>query len=147
MEFGIVNKDAFTLVGIPVRAHWEALWTEMPQAWKQWFQRYDEVKGKTGQGSIDASLAVQDDLYFQLVCSEVNDPQDVPTDMICIDIPSKRYVFAEHRGPLEAIADSFGAMYQWAKSRGHQAGDFKLDIGYTQSGKEAIHQLYIELLD
>jgi len=147
LDFGIVNKEAFTLVGIPVRAHWDALWTEMPLAWRKWFSRCDEVKGKTTASSIDASLAVRDGEYFQLIGTQVSDPQDVPTDMMCIDIPKKRYVFAEHTGPLEAIADSFGAMYRWAEHQGHKTGDFKLDIGYTASGKESQHQLYIELLD
>lgn len=147
MEFGIVNKAAFTLVGIPVRAKWDALWTEMPQAWQRWFTRWDDIKGKTGNVSIDASLAVQDDLYFQLVGTEVSHVDDVPSDMLCLDIPTKRYIFTEHQGPLEAIATSFGAMYEWAKEHGHQAGDFKLDIGYTPSGKESQHQLFVELLD
>jgi len=147
MEFGIVNKGAFTLVGIPVRAHWEALWTEMPRAWGNWFTRYNEVKGKTGPTSIDASLAVQDGEYFQLIGAEVSEAHDVPSDMIWVDIPPKRYVFTEHQGPLEAIADSFGAMYKWAQNKGHKVGDFKLDIGYTPSGNESLHQLYIELLD
>ncbi len=147
MDFGIVYKPAFTLVGIPVRANWDTLWSEMPKAWQQWFARMSEVKSRAGRASIDASLAVKDGEYFQLVGAPVLATDDIPDDMLCVEIPQKQYVYAEHTGPLHNIADSFDAMMQWAEAQGHALSDFKLDMGYLPKGKEHSHQLYIEIID
>lgn len=147
MDVGIINKEAFTMVGIPVKANLNSLYHEIHLAWEQWFNRCDEVKSRASALAMGASLAVQDGLHFQLIGAQVEQARDIPDDMICIDIPCKQYIYAEHQGPVEAIADSFDAMYEWATAQGHHASHFKLDVGYTSSAREPRHQLYIEVLD
>ena len=147
MDFGIVYKPGFTLVGIPLRASWSSLLTERPKAWQHWFARMNEVKARSGRASMEASLAMQEGEYFQLVGAPVLAADDIPDDMLCVEIPQKHYVYAEHNGPVEAIPAQFDAMTQWAHTQGHKVSDFRLDMGYLPKGNETHHQLYIEILD
>ncbi|MGB0652091.1 MAG: effector binding domain-containing protein [Thermoplasmatota archaeon] len=140
-----VETPAMLIVGIPVCATWKELWTQMPAAWRKFWSRRTEIRDPTGS-VLDVSLLEQDGHYVQLVGAAVAALPDgvaVPEGMVAVSIPSHEAWQADHHGPLEAIADSFGAIYAGAQAAGHPAASFKLDAGYTEDGSETRHRLSI----
>ena len=142
----IVERDALAVVGLPVRAAWGDLWAEMPIAWHQFIDRHTEIDHGIGETFIDVSLEKNGDEYVQLIGSQVSQVDRIPPDMRAVAIPAQPYIYHKHVGPTEGIAESLGAMYDWAQQQDQPAGDIKLDIGYTADGHEREHDLFIGLL-
>jgi predicted transcriptional regulator YdeE len=140
----IAHRDAFTVVGIPVRASWQDLWTVMPATWEQFAARASEIAHRSNDLFLDVSLEQAQGQYLQLVCAEVSRVEQVPQGMIAVEIPSQSYLYHRHTGDLAGIAESFGAIYAWAEERGEAASSFKLDIGY--GAVDQAHELYVGLL-
>lgn len=141
----IIERDALTVVGLPVRATWETLWTEMPKAWQQFIDRHTEIAHPVGETFVDVSLDKNGDEYLQLVGAPVTQVTRIPEGMHAIEIPAQPYIHHRHVGPTTGIADTFGRMYDWAEQHGHDAGTFKLDVGYTAEGDEREHDLFVGL--
>lgn len=144
-DFRIVERPASLVVGLKVEASWDALWTEMPKAWRTLFARADELADRLDDVFVDVSLAQQDGRYTQLVGAEVRTAKQIPDGMVAVSIPAQRYVAARHVGPLQGIAESFGALYAWAERHGHPVDAFKLDVGYRPDGRETEHMLFVRL--
>ncbi len=133
------------VIGLPVHATWQALWTEVPRTWEEFVGRRAEVDDAIGETFIDVSLDQTGDEYLQLVGLEVSRVDCIPAEMLAVEIPAQRYVFHKHIGPTSEIAGTFGRMYDWARQHDHDAGQFKIDIGYTVAGDEREHDLFIGL--
>lgn len=142
----IIEQSAVVVVGLPVRATWRALWTEMPRAWQQFIARRAEVAHPADTCFMDVSLSKTEDAYLQLVCRQVSEVDRIPPGMMAVEIPAQPYIYHRHVGPPPEIAGTFGQMYAWAREQGYEAGAFKLDRGYTVAGDEREHDLYIGLL-
>ncbi len=141
----IVQKSAFKVVGIPVIATWDELWTEVPAAWEEVLSRQAEIRNRINALFLDISLNKEGDLYTQLVCAEVSQFEHIPPGMIVWEIPDQRYLHHRHEGTLKEIAGSFGQMYQWAAENNTSVDDFKVDCGYTFAGHEREHDLYVRV--
>ncbi|HEV8314937.1 MAG TPA: GyrI-like domain-containing protein [Burkholderiaceae bacterium] len=142
----IIDHPEVFVVGLPVRAAWKALWVEMPKAWRELFARVGEIGAGAEPRLADVSLEVSaDGSYQQLVGACVGAVSLVPAGMRAVHIPAQRLLHHCHVGPLPAIAQSFGDMLSWAREHGVAVSDFKLDIGYTPSSREAAHDLYVGL--
>ncbi len=144
----IVEKEAFNITGTTIKANWKELWEKMPAAWEHMFKKYAEIQNRKDDILMDVSLNKSGDTYTQFIGVEVfQNGQAVPEGMQTIQIPAKKYLHYKHKGSLKEIAHSFGKMYEWAEEQNLKTEDFKLDIGYTPSGKEETHDLYIEIVD
>ncbi|WP_172449438.1 GyrI-like domain-containing protein [Bowmanella denitrificans] len=141
----IVTQPQIMLLGISVKAPWDALWLQMPQAWQQLFGRLWEIDQDPDPILVDASLQCQKGLYQQLVSCQVTASAAVPTGMAAVCIPPASYIHYTHSGPATAIADSFAAMLNWARAQHMPVSDLKLDFGYSQGADEPAHELYIAL--
>ncbi|GGX40023.1 GyrI-like domain-containing protein [Saccharospirillum salsuginis] len=141
----IVELERLQLVGLPVRAEWRELWTEMPKAWKKLFEQVAQINHRHSDRFVDTSLEVENGVYLQLVGSEVLEVDRVPEGMMAVDVPAQRYIYHRHDGPTAGIANSFGQIYDWAKANGYNAAEFKLDIGYSANGNETSHELYVAI--
>lgn len=141
----IIHKDSFKVVGIKVIAGWDELWEEMPRAWLNFFKRSGDIKNKVNNTFIDISLDKRDDKYTQLICAEVSEFGDIPSDMEVVTVPKQQYIYHRHTGTLQEIASSFGKMYDWAAEHEHDAGDFKIDVGYTKDRSESGHDLFVRI--
>ena len=142
----ILQKPAFKVVGIPVIATWDELWTEVPAVWDEVLSRQTEIRHRVNALFLDISLNKFGDTYTQLVCAEVSAFEQVPAGMITWEIPDQRYLYHRHEGTLKDIAGSFGQMYQWAAENNLSIDDFKLDCGYTVASHERQHDLYIRVI-
>lgn len=141
----IVKRESFTAIGIRVKAGWQELHTQMPEAWEIFKNRVGEIDGRKSERMMDLSLEVIDGEYTQLIGVEVEDSADVPSGMSKVIIPSQKYVWYMHKGDLDDIAESFGKMYDWAKENDITAKEFKMDMGYSGDGSEGEHDLYIKI--
>lgn len=139
----IVEKEGLLVIGLPVRAAWRELRTQMPKAWRELFARASEIEHHKADFFMDVALGVENGKYLQLVGAEVAQVGRVPDGMIAVNIPTQQYIQYQHLGHLAGIADSFGEIYDWAKEQGYATAEFKLDIGYTAAGNEALHDLYV----
>jgi predicted transcriptional regulator YdeE len=143
----IVDRPAFRVIGLPVTAPWEALWTVMPNAWATFFGRRHEIPGVRTETNMDISVGHRDGVYEQLIATEVDANAVPPPGMRALEVPAHRYLHHWHTGSLAGIALSFGTMYEWAAAQGIGVDQFKLDMGYTAKGQESEHDLYIRLAD
>ncbi len=139
----IVELGAMVVVGLEVRASFRGLWREVPRAWEALFARDAEIAHRCGPTFVGVSVDVEDGIHRQVVGAQVERAGDVPDGMTALDIPARRYLHHRHQGPLTGIATSFAKMQAWAQAKGLNAGDFKLDIGYTRGFTEKAHDLYL----
>lgn len=141
----IVEQEALQVIGIEVVAPWRELWTEVPKAWRELRARSGEIACRTSEVFLDVSVEERGGVYRQVVGAAVSTVERVPEGMVALEIPAQRYLHYRHEGTLEAIAESFGKMYEWGREQGHELGAFKLDVGYTLEGDEREHDLYIQV--
>ncbi len=141
----IIEKEAFTVIGIKVEADWQSLHKIMPPSWEKAKERMDEIEGRKEDVMMDVSLDVTDGQYTQLIGVEVDKDSEVPDGMEKVDIPTQKYIYEQHQGALEGIAETFGRMYNWAEEHDIEAGDFKIDYGYLRDDSEEKHDLYIKI--
>lgn len=141
----IITHDKIDVVGIKVNADWQGLHTKMPEAWEKFSARLNEVQYRKGDIMLDVSLDVQDGIYTQLIGVETERMSSLPVGMVSVTIPQQQYLTYRHEGPVQDIAASFGKMYEWAKVKEINAGEFKIDRGYTLSGNEKEHELFVKI--
>lgn len=141
----ILTLGPLKLIGLTVTAGWDALWTEMPQAWRSLFARGHEIPNRVALPYMDVSLEQRDGVYTQLLAAEVSALAPVPDGMVALEIPEQTYLAYRHAGALPEIASAFGAMYDWAEQNGVALDAFKLDIGYLPDGTEPCHDLFIRV--
>lgn len=142
----IVEKEAFTVIGIKVEADWQSLHKVMPPSWEKAKERLNEIEGRKEDVMMDVSLDVTEGQYTQLIGVEVEKDSEVPDKMEKVDIPIQKYIYEQHQGALEGIAETFGRMYDWAEENDIEAGDFKIDYGYRKGNSDLVHELYIKVL-
>jgi predicted transcriptional regulator YdeE len=140
-----IELSAFHVVGLQVSATWKDLWVVMPEKWKEFIARHEEIPNRKADPFLDISLDKQGPQYIQMICSEVSETSGIPDGMVGLTIPSQKYVHYRHVGPAAGIAESFGLMYDWAKENGITVDGFKVDKGYAKEGKENEHDLYIRM--
>ena len=143
----IVQFGPLTVVGSKVTADWKGLWVEMPKAWRAFLARRNEIKHRASDRFVDISLSEEEGEYNQLIGAEVSAVEDIPADMIAVEIPAQKYVHEHHMGPAAEIAATFGKMYAWARENHLAVDTFKVDIGYTFDGKESEHDLYVRIAE
>ncbi|MEX0610233.1 MAG: GyrI-like domain-containing protein [Balneolaceae bacterium] len=142
----IIEKPSLLVTGIIVHANWKQLWNEMPKAWESFFELYESIENKMNSNFMDISLGIENETYSQLICVEVSEHEAAPEQMINYVVPLKKYIHHKHTGKLEGIAESFGKMYTWGKKQKLNTTEFKLDVGYSLSGDENSHDLFIEVV-
>ena len=91
---------------------------------------------------------MEEDLFRQLICVEVSHFNDIPVGMAGSKvIPAAKYIYYQHKGPVENIAECFGKMYQWAEENAYSTDDFKIDYGYSDDDIGEVHDLYLRVKD
>ena len=121
----------------------------MPEAWNLFFDKLEDIPDKTDNVCMDISFGEnQYGIYTQLICVEVSESTNsIPNGMQKLEIAENTYLHHKHTGSVKEIAQTFGEMYKWAQENNIRAGEFKLDIGYTPTGQDEHHDLYIKVED
>ncbi|TDD69826.1 AraC family transcriptional regulator [Jiangella aurantiaca] len=144
-QMEIVQRPELTVVGIEVVARFEGLSTAVPDAWRRLFDRRDELPPPPGGTFTEVSNELGGGAYRETVGLVAVDADDVPAGMSAVVVPAGRFVHHRHEGPVEQIADSFGAIYDWAAQHGLRLGPLKVDQGYTPDAFDGAHDLYIDV--
>lgn len=133
----IVVRRPAVVVGFPVLGGFEELSRLVPEVWASAFADLEGVFAEVStyvRGSYHEVVGVLADL-------------DANVDG-CVHalVPGGEYAHLVHRGGPASIAESFGRLEEWARSRGRLVGAVKLDIGYQADGSDRTHELYVGLL-
>ncbi len=142
----VVEKPPLTAVGIKVVAAWDYLFTEVPHAWKIFFEKYHNITNRIDNKFMDISINKKDNIYTQLLCVQVQEIDSVPEGMIGMSFSAEKFLTYNHKGPFQTIPTSFSKMYKWIENNGFTADDFKIDYGYSPHEIEPIeHTLHIRI--
>lgn len=142
----VVEKVEMTVIGIKITRDWKGLIRDMPLKWEEFKSRLVYINQRKSDVMMDISLEEKNTMYTQCICVEVPYDAEIPEGMEKITIPSARYLHHNHVGSLASIAETFGKMYQYGKESGLDLDTMKIDMGYTTSGNESTHDLYIKLI-
>lgn len=141
----VVSHPAFRTAGYLVEAPFQELFTRVPQAWQRLFAHADRVPGAVPGTFMDVSFGATDGRYTELIGVEVAGDGQAPDGMVVREIPAASYIHFRHEGPAREIAGSFKRMLNWAEEKGLRPDGFKMDRGYTPSGDEESHDLYVRI--
>lgn len=145
MNISRVELPETHLAGIEVIASFDELWELVPAAWKQLFAREEADLPHTRFAEI--SHAQGDGRYQETVGFLIEPSAPLLPGLSRAIIPAGPYIHCRHLGPAVSIADTFGAMHRFAVDEDLTVGKHKLDIGYTSSGEEVSHDLYVSIQD
>ena len=149
MEPKIVNREAFTVVGIKYRGTNEQ--NEIPQVWQALMPRVPEIKNITKPDvayGISGNLDQASGEFDYVAGYEVSAVEDIPEGMVRWEIPAGAY--AVFSTTLPAIGETFTHAYKtWLPQSGHQATggpDFELyDRHFDPQNPNSTFDLYIPL--
>lgn len=141
----VIEKSRFCVAGVQVRGSRDELRIKMPLVWKHFLGEFGTADDLHPAKYVAVSLDSQGDYLLQLVGMVIPRNQKVPNGLKCVEIPAQRYIYFEHQGCLNGVGQSFEHMYEWAADQGLQAGEFKVDFGYSAASEESVHYLHIGL--
>ncbi|MFR9750943.1 effector binding domain-containing protein [Nocardia sp. 004] len=145
MSMEILEYPGATVMGIEVVARWQDLGAEVSRAWGRVFASSAELPVRASGQLVEVSLEITEGRYRELLGAVVDRSEPCPDGFSVVRIAPQRLLFHRHEGPVVDIAKSFGAMLAWAEREGNTPTDFKLDVGYTPTGEETAHDLYVGL--
>ena len=134
------------VIGIKVSAPAEQLCAALHQAWLILRERAQEIQHRVNDHFIDLSLGYRNGIHTRIIGAEVSAICQVPEGMTALEVPHQTCLHCRHDGPVDEIASSFGAIYQWARTNGVVGEEFKIDEGYTLDAREAHHELYVRVI-
>jgi len=133
-----------SLTGITVESHFDELRTRVPAAWRRIAEsgssraaRYAELSTELGAGRYREVLGL-------LGTGNTLDPS-LAAETVTVPVPGGSWVTTVHDGPEPAIAETFGAMLEWAASQGFEPTGEKTDVGYRLDGANGPHELGIRV--
>jgi len=142
----IIRVAPRKVVGIKVSARAENLCDELHRSWLILRERAHEIPHRVNDHFIDLSLGQKNGNQVRFIGAEVTEVCQPPEGMTDLQVPHQTYLHSRHDGPVEEIAHSFGAIYQWARTNGVVVEEFKIDEGYTLDAREAHHELYVRVI-
>ncbi|WP_040787171.1 GyrI-like domain-containing protein [Massilia niastensis] len=99
MHISTVTLPEMKLAGLPLAGPLSVLETDMPEIWKAFLEREQEL-GETNGFRYGVSLQESAGVHIECVAAEVADLNNLPPGMIGIRIPARRYAMLTHRGPM-----------------------------------------------
>jgi predicted transcriptional regulator YdeE len=146
MDMEIVKKQAFYAIGKKVSCHWEQLPVEMPKAWSEVLSRKEEILNRVSPYFLDICLELEKDNFTQLVAVEVSELTHIPDGFIGVQIPEQTYIYTKHIGLEMEIANTFGAMINWAKENHLSIDPKDFKIQYTHENENQGFDLYFKIV-
>lgn len=142
----IVTREQSVVVGHPVTAPFGDLATLVPAAWARVFARQQELPAPRDGVYAEASRHLGGGRYREVAGVLLDRPPAAGGDWAVAEVAAGEYAHHRHEGPVQGIGTSFGLLIDWVRANGREAGDVKLDVGYTAAGDELHHDLYLSLL-
>lgn len=136
------ERSGFTVVGVEVVGSFGELSGLVPAAWRTLFARARELPPPPDGNFVEVSLDLAHG-YREVLGVVAPDTIHVPEDMHTAYVPGGQFLHHRHEGPVQGIADSFAAMYEWAAQQGLRVGLWRVDAGYRPDGREEAHDLLV----
>jgi hypothetical protein len=132
----IIERGTLHLLGPSLTADLSELPVVVPSLWRRVFE------GAEDSETVFAELSEEPGGPVHRITVGVlaTEPTDETTE-----VPAGRWLHHEHRGPVQDIGATYGAMFQHADENGIALTHLKLDVGYRADGTEATHDLYLQL--
>jgi AraC family transcriptional regulator len=149
MEIKIVEKSAFTVVGMKYRGKNEQ--GEIPQLWQALGPHTGEIENladDTAAYGISANMDMETGEFDYVAGFEVSSAEVVPEGMIVFEVPGGRY--AVFSTTLPKIGETFDQAYHtWLPQAGHEprgGPEFELyDERFDPQDPGSVFQLYIPI--
>ena len=150
MEIKVVEKPAFTVVGLKVRGKNQE--NEIPQLWQALMPRLGEIQDRMPAHAaygISANMDEESGEFDYVAGYEVSSTESVPDGMVAFEVPGGRY--ARFTTTLPKIGETFQNAYRnWLPEAGHKPGggpDFELyDERFHPEDPDSEFDLYIPIL-
>jgi AraC family transcriptional regulator len=94
------------LAGLPLAGPLSILEADMPDIWSTFLERESEL-GETNGLRYAVSLQDKDGVRIECVAAEVADLNNLPSGMVGIRIPERRYAMLTHRGPMTRVQATY----------------------------------------
>jgi predicted transcriptional regulator YdeE len=125
------------LAGLPFVGSASGMQAETPAPWSAFLQRESEL-GATEDVRYGIKLREQGDIHLDCLAGPVLDLNEIPTGMIGLLLPGRRYAVFTHRGPMTAVPATYVTAFAAMEQLGlHQdSGAWRLeryDRRYTPS--------------
>ena len=106
MHISTVTLPEMKLAGLPIAAPLSVLEADIPEVWKDFLGREEELGEKK---DLRYGVSVQENagVHIECIATEVADLNDLPPGMIGIRIPARRYALLTHRGPVSRLQTTY----------------------------------------
>ena len=137
------------LVGIRVLCAADQYIVQIPKASLELSERISEIKHVINPMQQVGAFVVENDTDEQdgyFICVEVQEYENIPTDMVALTIPSQKYAVLRHKGDNEKIIDSYHQLHKWIDENNfvRQKDKWHLEIFHSWVNSKNID---VELLD
>jgi len=135
MEPKIINKPAFTMVGMPYFGKNEH--QEISQLWEAFNRRMEAlggIKNETGEAAIGLCITPEitpPEGGFEYVAGlPVTAVEEVPEGFVVRHVPDHTYAVFAHKGDLASLGATYAYIYEnWLPQSGYQLAD-RIDFEY-----------------
>lgn len=100
MDYKVVKKSAFTIVGVSKKFAYENAHTEVPEFWKEYFSC--ENKAVCGMYGINIDESMGNQEFEYLIADNYNPALDIPKGHITKTIPEFTWAVFPCKGPMPA---------------------------------------------
>ena len=145
----IRELNELKLVGFRVLCSGDQYINEIPKASLRLSKRISEIKQVVNPLLLFGAFVVEsetdeEDGYW--VCVEVNEYEDLPSDMLTLTVPPQRYAVTRYKGPNYKITNAYNDLHLWIEENRYKRLKDKWHIEKFYSWKDT-ESVDVELLD
>jgi AraC family transcriptional regulator len=125
LEHKIVEREEFLVVGMPVKISLRdpGYKQKLMDLWNEFMPRVQEIKNRKNElfyGLCNISEGIEGDecSFEHMSCIEVESADEVPEGMKSQKVPAAKYFVVTHKGSLDKLGETYGAIEQEMKKLG-----------------------------
>ncbi|MBE4909842.1 GyrI-like domain-containing protein [Bacillus luteolus] len=149
MKYTIKQLNQLKLVGFRVLCAGDQYIVEIPKASKCLQESISEIKQVVNPLIQYGAFVVEPETHEEngyWVCVEVQEYDEIPSNMVTLTIPSQRYAVTRHIGANYQIMDSYSQLHEWINENNYSRLKEKwhLEKFYSWTNTEKVE---VELFD
>ena len=110
----VVDEPTVRVVGLAERCSFDTT-IRIPAQWQRFMECYDAIPNKRDHIPIGVSYSADDDGQFLYMCgAEVHRFGERESQLLHLEIPSRRYAVFEHRGHVSTIYETYRSIWNEA---------------------------------
>lgn len=159
MKYQLIDKDEFTVVGMPVKVsltdpEYQA---KIMDLWKEFIPRVDEIKKRKSRffyGLCNVSEGIKgDDCSFEhMAAVEVASTVKPPKSMKIQKVPKAKFFVVTHKGSLDKLGETYAAIEKEIKKKEFKEDRSKIffelyDERYKENSDDSEIDIYSLIMD